>query len=352
MKKSTIGLIGYYSNNSWGDDVMGLLFYSFLIKQDCKIIVFTKSNNGYICKINERESDINSFVDNVDFIVYGGGGCFVSGQPKHSNYFDYIEHILNICIENNIRIYCFSVGSSKGKGQKLNFIREKLLEQSEYLTVRNPQDIFLLDKYGKRGKYYHDIMWLFSEFFNVFQGKENCNERLKICINAQSRLFKLLIILSAIFRTDFHFYFINSSVGEKCIRKDHFAILKHFRIKNIEAYHFFNLNKDLVFLSEMDVIISCKLHLGIAFMSMNKPFFSVDPKNKTKMMMSNLRLNRYIFCGMKKFQLILKLILKYPFLKLIEDYRINNLSCIIQSARKHLEELSNIIDLYNTHFII
>ena len=111
---------------------------------------------------------------------------------------------------------------------------------------------------------------------------------LNICINAQSRLFRLLIMVGAFFRTDFHFYLVNSSVDEKSTTK------KYFGTRNVEVYYFFNLYKDLVFLSEMDVIISSTLHLGIAFMSMNKPFLSVDPKNKTKMLMSNLQLERYI----------------------------------------------------------
>ena len=354
--KPKIGLFGYYSYDNWGDNLMALIFYSYLKQQYASFSVFIKnSKKAYFAGFIKNTADtIEEFLVDKDFIVYGGGGILVPAKHEPATFSKDLTELVETCQKKRIPIYGISIGGIGNPHTEFHqHSRRKLFEFIKFATVRNPQDLLLLKQFGKKGTFFHDILWLTPDFFEI---KERRKKTLTIAINFQTikggfteqiywKIFRLCLYQLVKRRPDFEFIFFDTMINSD--KNKEFSSMRAFHnYKNTQEYKFSDPVKDLGAINKCSIILSDKLHLGLVGMALGKPFISVKGKPKTKLMLSNIGLSSSYFGKYRAFLLPILILSEGFLLKRVKNFEILNRNKMIQSARGNLTELANIISKY------
>ena len=170
MSKPKIALFGYYNYDNWGDNFMALVFSSYLKNKDAVFSVFIEDakKRYYTQHIEHISSSLEEFLEDKDLVIYGGGGALVPRKHDSTSFCGHLKKLLEICRRKKLPIYAISVGGIGNHSKGLvPPVRKDLFDALEYVTVRNPQDLLFLKKFNKNGRFYHDILWLTPEFFEI-----------------------------------------------------------------------------------------------------------------------------------------------------------------------------------------
>jgi polysaccharide pyruvyl transferase WcaK-like protein len=289
-----IALFGYYDQGNFGDDVMAVIIAKFLVEVGHEVRVFGLSAFDTATFGLTSTADISILLDEVDAVVVGGGGIFCKRHvPLQSSilYQTRLNLILDACKRLAIPIMGISLG---GSGH--TFLDEwqspaiRLLRDAAFCTFRNPQDLKIGRAYSRPEFTWHpDLVWLTSRFFPKTQAT---HQRPRVAVNlsdlrwgragrAASRA--LLNVLER--QTFADVYYVDTTN-----RNDqHFrAVAPTMKSSSSNRHSFTGILPDLEFLANIDLIVTTRLHAGLAAMSYGVPMISFFGYDKARLSLKNI----------------------------------------------------------------
>jgi polysaccharide pyruvyl transferase WcaK-like protein len=345
-----VGLFGYYGYGNFGDDLMAVVFGLFLAERNTRISVY-RLCRPYAEKYGLPVSySIEDFMEDKDFIIYGGGGALLRpSSPRRvskSPFKNELSHLLRVCSERKIPIYAISVGGDGNSVKPLPPLKRSFIESCAYMTVRNPQDLSLLEQAGKHGDCFPDILWQTPQFFPMQRRK---NRRPKIGIDiygwdlARSRAYylPLLMFLICQIRRDMDFVFLDT------VNRSHAGLHVLGRIGagfNTKRYKFHDPASDMELLTSLDLIISTKLHAGLVCLSYGIPFISLFGREKTALFMKNTHLSELYFNHKRIHRFISLMLRRGGGRHLMDHFQVPCFQSLIDRSYGHLRMLDRVLE--------
>lgn len=299
MKKS-IAIWGSYNHGNYGDDIMAIMISDFVKKLGHQPIVY-RLNKELAKKYRiDTSFNISELIQITTLCLIGGGGMLVSEGllrillRKNTRNFesDFIFFLKTLRSQNKTS-YGISIGGD-GKGIKANipYWRRKFFKSIYFkaATVRLQSDLEVSKKLSFDSIYYPDILLSIPRFFKVNKKKNNYSDNYKIGINLIEKDSGRLVreVINRFSDSDIDFYFINSHLPAYNFQ---YEIKAPKNIKNFHDYQYTDPYKLVNFISNLDLLISSKLHLGVTSLSVGVPFLSFKGKNKTRTFLNEIKAN-------------------------------------------------------------
>ncbi len=338
----TVGVFGHYSAMNFGDDLMALIICKHLESLNISYVLFSKMDSWQQYAINNTEFKIDAFIDQVDIVVYGGGGILQHRKAGETTF--NLGKLLDICKQKSIPVYAISVGGNGVTIDKITPIEcQRLVLEAELITFRNLQDLAQLKPNSNSGKFFHDIVWTTPCFF---PNQRQSNIRKKIGINIYShggkkgKIFKEIMKFIVKLRQECEFIFIE-------VRKSTDDSFRAFDLSsysdNCSKISYSDLEKDIEFISSLDLLITSRLHIGVVAMSFGVPTISLWGSRKAQILFQDIGLGHLVWQNDGLYKLIW-------FFSSPE--RLNSLTSIldnftpkpiIENSMNHLIELTKIV---------
>ena len=358
-----VGIFGNYSNGNFGDDLMGVIFAKYLKSLNLGVCLYSKSKvfkDKYGIPVI---SSLKEFLEQTDILIFGGGGILIPRKKSAGlNLFhNELEELYKTCNENRNPLYLISIG---GYGLPLKKIypevRSKLLSASTAVTIRNPQDLMAVSQAGKKGKFYHDIVWTAHRFFPKLTSRSNNNKKIGVCLYFDgffiSRFNFLNSFLKYIIKKVFEISF-GLNKNYEFIFIDIHNTTNEFSALNLSSkrYNYYerrfsDLEDDINFIQTLNLLITNRLHLGVVALSFGIPVINFSKENKILLFFKNCGLTHlnwnlrtgllkllYFFSSEKRTEKLFNLLENYDTQPMIDD------------AFNHFKELERMLGLVNTN---
>lgn len=339
-----VAIYGSYLHNNYGDDLMAVMYAQHLKKLGCEPMVFRLEEELSQKLDIPTTFSLSELIEGASFCMIGGGAFLVSDFIDDIE--DTLVELVKICTEKKCNIHAISIGGD-GSGEKTKFGYGKAqLYCSEVFaesTVRIPEDIDLLKKYHKKAYFYHDVLWGVDSFFGIKH--QNQEGQLHIGINLPDlpQYRKLMEWYAKISNNKVTFIQLHST--------------KHVDIPELgfnsnDGKATFYINHDPIetmqVMSKLDLIITCKMHLGLTALAMGIPFVSIGGQSKTHKLLQLIKANFAIYTSggkglakalweMRSKESVAQFKSKFNF-KLIDELKQNSLG--------HLDFLKQLTELY------
>ncbi|MEH6407733.1 MAG: polysaccharide pyruvyl transferase family protein [Leeuwenhoekiella sp.] len=279
-----IGIWGLYDKGNFGDDLMAAMFYNFLNDKGHNITVYNASDYLKEELALNVMTNIDDFVRSNEVIVIGGGGMLVNNSllrfllKKTEFKFEYSFYkLLKATKKYSKKIIPISIGG--GNASKLNnFYKNKLFSKqfTKCGTVRLESDLKLVSE--KTFNYYPDIVLRTSDFFPIKADCKKGSSKRKIILNLKNKSAGPLI--SEFKKANIFEKFDVYSFSSHAVSKAEFGSYEFELPQN--HFKFTKLIDGINFISNADLIISSKLHVGVTGCSYGIPFISYCGPQKAK----------------------------------------------------------------------
>lgn len=350
-----VGLFGFYGYGNFGDDLMSVIIAMYLTEKGFEPLI-----HGSGCEYAEQQGfqtveTVEELIQRTKAIVFGGGGLLVSWKSSHlaqqyRQFNENMEHhqrqaktLLSTAKRQGVPIFAISVGGDGSCPQQIvPEYKQKVLEASTFITVRNKEDVKLLRKSGTPGVYLPDIAWLTSSIFPLNHTKDT---KVRIGIDMyvsnlqEQRAWYIPRLVQALTLRypDIDFVFIDTTNSNKAASgASHWPCLK----SNSTMYQFHDLGTDLTQITSLDLLISTRLHLGVVCLSYGIPFISLFGEKKTKLFMKNTGILEYFFNNRSLTHLLGLLFRRKRLLHLIKHWQVPHRDMFIRQSRKNLDLLA------------
>lgn len=283
-----VAIWGSYNHGNYGDDLMAVMFAIHLKELGYNPLVYRMSES-IAAKYNIDSTDnLDALLNNVEFCIIGGGAWLTTkGTPLQ------VESDCKIFREklemHNCPFYCISIGGDGNTNfSDLSYERQDLFKSNLFMggTVRLKTDVILLKDLNAKIIFYPDIVFLASDFFNIPNRNTVAKKTLIIGLNinkTQTKLNKIFKLIARITKK-VEIVYVNSHLEDLSPGYE----LKDKKTKNINLITYEDPKKFIFQLSELDYLISFKLHLGITALGMGVNFISVGGLDKTKQQLNEL----------------------------------------------------------------
>ncbi len=333
-----VALFGYYKYGNFGDDLMATMFALELRSRDIPFVVYGL-NQGIVDGFHFQATDsIEELLSNANAVVYGGGGAFL---PERIEQFDAaIQQLCEICSANRIPIYMCSVGGDGTCVDGVSAARRAILELASFVTFRNPEDQALLLHIGhERGAIYNDVVWRTPQYFRL--SKVNVTQ---FTIGVDSTLLKrrkgrlaigLVKLLCRALRKQYRFLTIVQN--GKCAEM-HRDLVQYGR----------SLREFIEGILQADLVITNRLHLGMAAMSYDIPVIALFPVPKSGILFRRLGLEHMMVTSLGHLSRLFSIVWDRKSVdRLRPSGGIRGMDRIVRDSGKHFESLLHILELQN-----
>ena len=275
-----VAIWGSYNYGNYGDDVMAIMFALKLKELNCVPVVYRMNKD--LAKAYDIQSidNLDELLNNASFAFIGGGSWLEKRSFGKSYEKDFEE--FRIAIEKH-QCFCYALsigGDLSVDPFAMETNRLHLFQSPMFLSasVRLKIDLEVLKTLGKSGEYHPDIVLSVP---SVFTHVKEEYHRKKVGLNINQNhvyLAKLINIIIARIYPGITFYYIQSHLPdfnngyEYKIEKEG-SNIKNFSYTSIESF--------TKFISELDLMISFKLHPGVTALSYGVPFFLLGGFEKT-----------------------------------------------------------------------
>lgn len=294
-----VAMFGFYGYGNFGDDLAAVIFCRHL--EQLGVIVRVHG----LCQPYAQAFNLNvvhtveDLLEGAHMVLLGGGGALVSHRRPswlHTGMLSKLpemgrtsEQIVAGAKARGIPVYGLSLGGDgRLSGPLVPTHKRRFVEAAKLITVRNRTDVAMLESHGHKAIYYPDIIW---QTGTVFPAVPEHHRRLRVGVNLYlSNLIGVNIMYALALRSivrrrrDIDFVFIETANTVK----NKFGAISLRGTANLHAHIFNNPLDDLALISSLDLVISSRLHLGIAAMSYGVPFLSIGGEGKTRTMMKEL----------------------------------------------------------------
>src|SRR5512135_3473807 len=165
MRPPRVALVGFYGRGNFGDDyaavVLGLCLrqagFPFSVYRLCE--PYAKPFGFH------TSSSPEELLENADVLLWGGGGLLIPWPDLlYRMLFPGIageyKGLVVRAIEKGLHLAACSVGGDGSCPPRLTpAYKELFARAATFITVRNPQDLRLLQRLGVQGAFFPDLMW-------------------------------------------------------------------------------------------------------------------------------------------------------------------------------------------------
>lgn len=337
----TVGVFGFYSSMNFGDDLMALIVCKYLETLNVKPVLFTDNKKLYDKYSINTESSISTFISRIDMLVYGGGGVLLS---ENSVLLSQINQLIEACHANCIPFYVISIGGNGLALDKLSSIQQRLVKSAKYITLRNPQDLVVLNDISTPGDFYHDIVWLTPYFFE-FKSPKSIVKRIGINMSfgseRYSKLFTLIMKFIVRLRKDCEFIFLDGTP------KTESRFLKVLDLStysnNCSKATYSELYEYVALIGSLDLVITNRLHIGVVALSYGITTISFLGETKAKLLFENVGIKDLVWEKDGFYKILYYFSTSKQLKKITTILKNFDTSPITNNSMNHLKKLSAII---------
>lgn len=298
-KPLKIGVFGFYSYRNLGDNLMAYLIARHVQERGHLPVIFSKNATDMADWDVLVYGDVGEFMANCDIVFLGGGGLLIP-RPRLSgigqDFNEDLKAMLAISREMKIPLYGFSLG---GAGVPLTEIvpsqRRDLISQMKYVTLRNREDLQLLEQANIKGEFLDDIVWSVANKVPP-RSKPKSKEKYRIGLNlylGDSPKFyptKFLISVATKIRRDIKFIFFD-------IHPNADDAFNAFYVEgpNCEKKFALDIQSSCDDVASLDLLITTRLHLGVMAMSYGVPSVAYAAATKTKLLYNRIGRQKFFW---------------------------------------------------------
>jgi hypothetical protein len=345
-------IIGSYNFGNYGDDLMAVLFGKELQKHGYRVSIFRldekiASDNGF-----ETTHSVEDLFRDASVCIIGGGAHLISkekfGTSIEADLEQVFEEMLISARKYSVPVYSFSIGGDgKGAETVLAPHHEAFFSSEVYKggTVRLPQDIPLLKRLGKEANYVQDVLWLTSQIWPMPEkaaAKKGYDIGINLKRGRKSYAFIFLLRLIRLFRPDIRFKFIRLHLPNYDLNYEYQVENPSTGVSNL-AYT--GIEQFIGGISQLDLIVSAKLHLGLTGMTYKVPFLSIGAHGKTRALLRSIGFGHHVY-DMKAGHMLkiagMLLTLNRKKLNSLYDWSSPSLQALVTDAKNNLTLLENV----------
>jgi polysaccharide pyruvyl transferase WcaK-like protein len=291
-KSITVGLFGYYGRHNFGDDLMAALFARATRGCGAECLVFGGATIAGRPYGAQTTNNIDELVERSDLVVYGGGGALLP-QSKDQPFSRLIGELVDACKFRSIPLACMSIG---GAGLPLRDVtppaRRRLVESAAAVTVRDSNEALLLRDAGVRAEFFEDVVWTTAAAFPRLRRSRPGSSAVRIAVNlypndALRRQLDATFAALGSHAGEVQWRFVESHTFPAEYRQAYGPTLPSERFESVQ---FEGVEEGLEFLLGCDLVITSRLHIGVAAMSFGIPCVALAPEPKTKNCFAHLGL--------------------------------------------------------------
>jgi polysaccharide pyruvyl transferase WcaK-like protein len=351
-----VALAGFYGSGNFGDDLSASLFGLAMQRLGIPFSLYGLCE-PYVARFGfDRAATIEELLHTAGAFVWGGGGLLISWsrltyRVLYPSAASSLDRLVRAVLERDMPVLLSSIG---GDGRPLTTLtpayRARLVKAARSLTVRNPQDVALLEAVGQRAQYFPDIVWGLSRVLPMAR-RRSARPRLGIDLYPSNLLrqgaLRLLPLLQAAVnaRPECDFVFIDTT-NASCRRYRGLGGI--IRGPNVSRYQFRDLDEDLAFVASLDAVFSSRLHMPVVAMQYGVPALSVFAEPKTRMLFANLGLERYSFHRDRISELGFLMAGRTAFDRLVAEFAFPDADRLADESQGHVacleEALSHAVD--------
>lgn len=306
-----VGIWGSYNYGNFGDDLMAICIAEYLKQFSIQPIVYRLDKElakaHYICS----ENDISKFVEDSDFIIIGGGGMLVNNgffkrilSPVSRNFELDFFFLLKEIKKYKKFAYAISIGGDMQKIVNFSKFRKDLFLSANFKggTVRLISDIEKHKSFKKDFLYFPDILFYKGNYkklvnYNLSFPNYDFNRYKYIGLNLFAKEINSIDLVQDLLKCkrefpNVKFVFLISHLKGYDLSYEFF--LKNYP-DNCSIYRYDNISDFLSFLSNLSLIISSKLHIGLVSLMLNVPFLSFKGKEKTRNQLNQIKKSNDVF---------------------------------------------------------
>lgn len=347
-KNLKVGLFGYYSYGNLGDNLMAFLLSRHVKSLGYEPIVFTKSPEFMSGWDVELCSSVTELVAQSDVIIFGGGGLLIPRNnlsPAQADFTRDMGAVTEAAKAKNIPQIGISLG---GAGKSLDQItpaeRQNLVRGLTYVTLRNSEDIQLLEQAGIDGAFFNDMVWTTADQVPVAKKKTSGRRRIGFNLYmTQSRRYRLLRkILGMIvrLRPDLDFIFIDIHPGPN---GEFNAFAPDRMPKNCSRKTLTDIEKACEEAATLDLLVSTRLHFGVMMMSYGGTTIAYAGQEKTRLLYKRIGRERLFWNSTELFQFIRCFLLPGALKRTISFGQTLSVADVVRDAGQHYVQLTKLL---------
>ncbi len=282
------------NHGNYGDDVMAIMFAKTIQKTGAEPFVYRLDKNLALKYGIKSASTIDELLQDAAFSMIAGGSWLESRNLGKDYEYDFEEYLAGL-EKHNCPFYAISIGGDSNQDpNKLEPQRYKLFTHSLFkeATVRLQGDLKMMQKLDKKAQYFPDIVLSLPDFWQV--NPKTTEKKIKIGLNinqGHTRIYSWINgFLSKIYPS-VSFYYIQSHLP-KYNKKYEYQIEKE--TINIKNFMYQDPSSFTQKVSEMDLMVSFKLHPGVTGIAYGVPFFLIDGLDKTKSFLRSIQVEQAI----------------------------------------------------------
>ncbi len=298
-----VGLVGRYGRGNFGDDLMAALLGAHLGRRGhaCAVLGFdthAAAALGLSAAANPAE-----LVEWSDAIVLGGGALLTPrtlriNRDLGSRSGGLCDATRAECERRGKPLFLISVGGDTSPWERLAPAQQALVRACRAATVRHPEAVAVFANAACEAACYPDLALQASRFFPM--PPRRAADRLVIGIDvywsnllARGAPHAAWLLRSVVrHRSDLSFVFLDSTHRDRVPFR---ALAPPSTAANAERYQFGDLREDLGRIAALDLVLSSRLHVGVAALSYGVPFVSLFGETKTSLFFKHAGLGAYQF---------------------------------------------------------
>lgn len=306
-----IGIFGYYQAGNFGDDLMAVMIAKRLSQYGHTPKIF-----GIDASVANRvgatsTSSVEGLIEDCDMCVIGGGHWLANYHGlKAGNYQRESDHnlwkLVRLCLSTKTPCSAISIGGDQrglDRGVRTGFMGFMLSPMFQGATTRLGSDAefvrhVLVHMESNARDDVHDfpdiVFDVAREFKHELADSRTGAKGRKGCLQLGVHLVASSLVLPLWIWAQMHPHiqitWMHNSVAEKLRFNERFPF-----IREDAGFHDADPVEYLRKLQNMDLLIGCRLHLGIAALALGIPFFAVNAENKTKLALEELGCDHLIY---------------------------------------------------------
>ncbi len=351
VKSPRVALTGFYGYGNFGDDLMAVIFGRYLhrIGVPFSVLKLTTDYSGPFGF--DVAHTIRELLEGADVLIWGGGGLLVPWRNWiYSVFYPGVGREYEVLIrearKKGIRLGGFSVGGTGDCPETITpAYKQIFMEEAEYISVRNPQDLAILRHFGVPGDYFPDLVWQAADHFPARRRKA---DRLRIGMDLYggnllrhnaAYLVPLLYALTRK-RPDCDFVFMDTTNRTKKPYRGLGRIIKGSRVY---SHQFSSPAADMEMLASLDLLVSTRLHTLVVCLQYGVPVLSLFGEKKTTLLMRNLGLARLCYSHRRMRDFFSLMRSKEKLARFIEEFSFPDISTLRRGSYGHLEKLQQFL---------
>lgn len=280
-KKMVVGLIGWYDAGNFGDDLMGVLLADRLSAMGHEVVIFRLCDT-HTSATFRIETDPNQFSEDVDLLIWGGGGIYTNGNSFRLP--DDCWSIIESIKQRKVPFIGISLGGDKTTSVHWKQF-DSFARQFDVQTIRDVGTYELLREKGIENVVFgEDILWSISTCDHSEPSPLPCDFLMAIEQKGKERVLlgKFLRAMSMIAK------------GRSCFVVPWYKDERPSIVTDKDSYTFQDLWGDVAMIRDCKITLTTKLHMGLLSLAFGNGFVSVAGESKTRLMLQRLGLKNAI----------------------------------------------------------